>query len=122
MNADKWRRKIKEQVVELGVFKTSYNSVIDSLAKVLEQRDDAMRQFNAEGRQLVVEKVSDRGAVNVSINPLVSLLDKLNNTSLAYWKELGLTPASFKKMTGSSVPAESKSGGLAAALASIEED
>ena len=122
MTAAKWRAKIKQQCEEMKTFQTSFNSAIDTLAKVLEQRDAALDQFKREGSILIIEKVSDRGAVNAGINPLVRLIDTLNNTALAYWRELGLTPSSFRKMTGTTAPAEEKKSGLAAALASIETD
>lgn len=122
MNAAKWRAKIKQQCEEMGTFKKSFNSAIDALAKILEQRDQALEKFRREGSQLMFERVSDRGAVNPSINPLVQLIDKLNNTALAYWKELGLTPLSYKKMSGTTAPAEEKKSGLAEALRSIETD
>jgi phage terminase small subunit len=60
--------------------------------------------------------------VNSAVNPLVRLIDTLNNTALSYWRELGLTPSSFRKMTGSTAPAEEKKNGLAAALRAIETD
>lgn len=122
MTAAKWRAKIKQQCEEMDTFKTSFNSAIDALAKILEQRDAAIDQFRKEGSQLIIDKTSDRGSVNPSINPLVQLIDKLNNTALSYWKELGLTPLSYKKTVGSSAPAEEKKSGLAEALKSIETD
>ena len=122
MTAAKWRAKIKQQCEEMKTFQTSFNSAIDTLAKVLEQRDAALDQLKREGSILIIEKVSDRGAVNSGINPLVRLIDTLNNTALSYWRELGLTPSSFRKMTGTTAPAEEKKSGLAAALASIEAD
>lgn len=122
MNSAKWRAKIKKQCVDMNTFQPSYNSVIDALAKILEQRDSALKQFKAEGCQLIVVRISDRGSENSAINPIVQLIDKLNNTALSYWKELGLTPASYKKMVGSSAPAEAKKSGLAEALKSIETD
>ena len=122
MTASQWRSKIKKQCEEMQTFKPSFNSAIDTLAKILEQRDDALKQFKDEGSHLMFDRTSDRGATNPAINPLVQLIDKLNNTALSYWKELGLTPLSYKKMSGSTAPAEEKKSGLAAALASIEAD
>lgn len=122
MTAAKWRAKIKQQCVEMQTFKPSFNSAIDALAKILEQRDAALALFKAEGCKIIIERTSDRGSVNPTINPIVQLLDKLNNTALSYWKELGLTPLSYKKMVGSTAPVEIKKSGLAEALKSIEED
>lgn len=106
----------------MGTYQTSFNSAIDALAKILEQRDAAQTQFKDEGSILIIEKISDRGSVNTAINPLVRLIDMLNSTALSYWRELGLTPASFKKMTGTTAPSDEKQSGLAAALKAIETD
>ena len=122
MTDAKWRAKIKQQCEDAQTFKPSFNSTIDALAKILEQRDAALALYKAEGCQLIVERISDRGSSNPTINPLVQLLDKLNNTALAYWKELGLTPVGWKKINGGSVPAEKKKSGLAEALSKLETD
>lgn len=52
-------------------------------------------------------------------NPLLVLWDDLNKSALAYWRELGMTPSSYKKMTGDA-PKKEKGGGLAEALKSLE--
>lgn len=122
MKATQWRPKIKKQCEDMGTYQTSFNSAIDALAKILEQRDAAQTQFKDEGSILIIEKISDRGSVNTAINPLVRLIDMLNSTALSYWRELGLTPASFKKMTGTTAPSDEKQSGLAAALKAIETD
>lgn len=122
MTASKWKRKIKKATVDAGTYKNIFDAVIDTLSDVLEQRDIAKEQFIKSGGNMVISYTNKGGATNPSKNPFLIAWDDLNSTALSYWRELGLTPASLKKMTGSSVPAESKSGGLAAALASIEED
>ena len=123
MTASKWRAKIKAQCQEIGTYRSSYNSVIDALAKILEQRDAAAEQFRKEGSHLLCEKTSDRGAVNHAINPIVQLINQLNGTALSYWKELGLTPASYKKMTGGAADGTGeKETGLAAILRQIETE
>ena len=121
MDAAKWRGKIKRQCEDMGTYQPAFEPAIDGLAKILAQRDAALKQFKDEGSELMFDRVSDRGAVNRAVNPLVKLIDTLNNTALSYWKELGLTPASFKKMSGSTAPAEKKAG-LAEALKAIESD
>ena len=52
-------------------------------------------------------------------NPLLSTYDEMNKTALMYWKELGLTPSAYKKVTGDK-PKDGESGGLAAALAALD--
>ena len=52
-------------------------------------------------------------------NPLLVLWDDLNKTALAYWRELGLTPSSYKKMTGDA-PKKEKPQGLVEVLSKLE--
>ena len=47
------------------------------------------------------------------------LWDDLNKSALAYWRELGMTPSSYKKMTGDG-PKKERPRGLEQALAKIE--
>ena len=122
MTAAKWKRKIKKSLVDAGTYKNIFDAVIESLSDVLEQRDRAKEQFDASGGNMVISYTNKGGATNPAKNPFLVAWDDLNSTALSYWRELGLTPASFKKMTGSSAPAEEKKSGLAAALKSIEAD
>lgn len=54
-------------------------------------------------------------------NPLLVLWDDLNKSALAYWRELGMTPSSYRKLTGEGVQKE-KASGLAEALKILEAD
>lgn len=110
MTATRWKKLIKEQTEKVGTYQPAFDSVIADLASILEQRDAAYKQFRQEGRQLMIVKVSDRGAKNMVQNPLITLWDKLNLTALAYWRDLGLTPKSLKAI-GESVM-QSKNTGL----------
>ncbi|MDE6730694.1 MAG: P27 family phage terminase small subunit [Oscillospiraceae bacterium] len=96
MTATRWKKIIKEQTMEVGTYQPAFDSVIADLAAILQERDAAYKQFRQEGKQLMITKVSDRGAKNVVQNPLITLWDKLNATALAYWRDLGLTPKGLK--------------------------
>lgn len=98
VQASAWRDKIRRQIQATGTYRPAFCSVVDALAKVLEQRDAAYQQYVAEGSRLVVEKISDRGAVNRVKNPLLQTWMDLNAQALAYWRDLGLTPAGLKKI------------------------
>ena len=122
MTAAQWKRKIKKATVDAGTYRNIFDAVIDTLSDVLEQRDRAKEQFLKSGGNMVISYTNKGGATNPSKNPFMLAWDDLNSTALSYWRELGLTPAALRKMTGSTAPAEEKKGGLAAALASIETD
>lgn len=119
MTKAKWKDLILAQMTALNVQNNSYNSAVETLASILEQRDKTYKEFKKSGGLSVIEYTNKGGSTNMTKNPLLVLWDDLNKSALSYWKELGLTPSSYKKMTGGT-PKEDKPSGLAAALASIE--
>ena len=109
MEKAKWKKKIIKQCQDLGTYQDAYIPAIETLAGILEQRD----------RTSVVEYVNKFGAVNMVKNPLLTLWDDLNASALMYWRDLGLTPSSYKKMTGGT-PKTERGGGLAEAIKSLD--
>ena len=116
----KWKNLIKKQLTALGLQNDAYESTVESLAAILEQRDKTFDEFRQSGGKSVIEYTNKGGSTNMTKNPLLVLWDDLNKTALAYWRELGLTPSSYKKLTGTGAKQEESKKGLAAALASIE--
>lgn len=121
MKREKWIETIEKQMEKLGTADPSYQSAVETLADILEQRDKTKAEFKKSGGMPVIEYTNKGNATNMVKNPLLILWDDLNKSALAYWRELGLTPSSFRKMTGGAKEKEEK-GGLAAALASLEKD
>ena len=120
MSKTKWKNLIKKQLTALGLQNDAYESTVESLAAILEQPDKTFAQFRKSGGKSVIEYTNKGGSTNMTKNPLLVLWDDLNKTALAYWRELGLTPSSYKKLTGTGAKKEESKKGLAAALASIE--
>lgn len=120
MSKTKWKNLIKKQLTALGLQNDAYESTVESLAAILEQRDKTFDEFQKSGGKSVIEYTNKGGSTNMTKNPLLVLWDDLNKTALAYWRELGLTPSSYKKRTGTGAKQEESKKGLAAALASIE--
>lgn len=120
MSKTKWKNLIKKQLAALGLQNDAYESTVESLAAILEQRDKTFAEFRKSGGKSVIEYTNKGGSTNMTKNPLLVLWDDLNKTALAYWRELGLTPSSYKKLTGTGAKQEESKKGLAAALASIE--
>lgn len=119
MTKNKWKSLILAQMAALHVQNDAYISVVEALAGILEQRDKTFREFKDFGGRSVIEYTNKGGSTNMTKNPLLVLWDDLNKSALAYWRELGMTPSSFKKMTGGTL-VEEKESGLVAALKSIE--
>ena len=120
MSKKKWKNLIIKQLTALGLQNDAYESTVESLAAILEQRDKTFEEFQQNGGKSVIEYTNKGGSTNMTKNPLLVLWDDLNKTELAYWRELGLTPSSYKKLTGTGAKQEESKKGLAAALASIE--
>ena len=120
VSRNRWKKIINQQLTALGLHDEAYNSTIESLAAILEQRDKTYLEFQESGGRSVIEYTNKGGSTNMTKNPLLVMWDELNKTALAYWREMGLTPASYKKLTGEGPKKEEKEKGLAAALASIE--
>lgn len=119
MTKKKWREIILGQMDALGLKNEAYDPIVDTLADILLQRDKAFAQFKKLGGKLVVEHTNKAGATNTAKNPQYVAWKELNDQALSYWRDLGLTPSAYKKMTGDGPKREAR-GGLAAALASLD--
>ncbi len=98
MTAKEWKAIVVKQCEESGTFRPAFEPAIDALCAVLEQRDQAYEDYLEDGARTVVEKTSDRGAVNLAKNPRLQVWMDLNAQALSYWRDLGLTPAGLKKI------------------------
>ena len=98
MDKAKWKRTIKKQMERAGTYESHFDAAVDALSEILEQRDHAYQEYIDDGAQLLVKKTSDRGAENMVKNPILQVWNDLNSTALAYWRDLGLTPAGLKRV------------------------
>ena len=119
MTKSKWIDTINGQLAALGVQEPAYIPAIETLAGILEQRDKTFKEFKSSGGKSVIEYTNKGGSTNMTKNPLLVLWDDLNKSALAYWRELGLTPSSYKKMTGDA-PKKEKPQGLVEVLSKLE--
>ena len=110
MKAAQWKRKLIQQCKDADTYQEYFQGAISTLASLLERRDEAYAEFVADGYRTMVERISDRGAVNLAINPLLKLWQELNRDALAYWRDLGLTPAGYKRLNLEAAQAKSQDG------------
>ena len=111
---------INKQLKSLGLQDEAFDSTVKSLADILNQRDKTFEEFQESGGKSVIEYTNKGGSTNMTKSPLLVLWDDLNKTALAYWRELSLTPSSYKKLTGEGPKKKETRKGLVEALASIE--
>ena len=117
MESKKWKNKIKKACREAGTYQPYFDHVIDTLAAILEKRDQAEDQYIDSGSQPVIIHTNQGGNDNFVKNPCLVLWDELNKSALAYWRDLGLTPAGLKKLNEEAL--KEKSEGLGELLKDI---
>lgn len=117
-----WKKKIKEAATAAGTYQPFFDYVIDTLSGILERRDDAEKIFKEQGKELVVEHTNKGGATNIEQNPVLRLINDLNRDALAYWRDLGLTPAGFKRLNDMSVKPKEELSALEKALDGISKE
>lgn len=98
MKKSTWKTKIKKDCETAGTYRPFFDSVIDTLAGILEKRDEALEIYEKSGGNPIVKHTNKAGASNLEQNPALRLVNDLNRDALAYWRDLGLTPAGLKKL------------------------
>lgn len=114
-----WHRRIKSSMNKAGTYKPYFNDVIDTLAGILEHRDNAQKIFEDSGGNILVNHTNKGGATNIEQNPALRLINELNKDALTYWRDLGLTPAGLKKLNDLALKEQGKSSALEEALKKI---
>lgn len=120
MTKDEWRRAIVAACTEAGTYRAVYDHPIDTLADIMAKRDRAEEQYAETGSRPVYMHTNKAGASNLAVNPVLQVINALNTQALAYWRDLGLTPAGMKKLNGD-VTDKQGQGGLEMLLARLEE-
>lgn len=110
MDKTNWKTKIKDECEAAGTYQPFFDSVIDTLAGILELRDNAQEKFEASGGGTIIKHTNKGGNTNIVKNPALVVIMDCNAQALQYWSQMGLTARSYKQMNGSmKVQVESKS-------------
>ena len=110
MTAVEWKKRITRDVKAAGTYQKYFGSVIDTLSAILARRDDAEALFVASGGNILVKHTNKGGATNIEQNPALRLINDLNRDALAYWRDLGLTPAGYKRLNLEAAQTKSNDG------------
>ena len=108
MQKDEWIRNIKSNCQAAGTYRPYFDTVIETLAGILERRDEALRQFEVSGGHVIVAHTNKGGATNLEQNPALRAINDMNRDALAYWRDLGLTPAGLKKIDEKALKSQKK--------------
>jgi len=98
MTKRQWRNLIRKHAKDAGTYREFFEPVIETLAGIMEARDFAEKRWRDDGGETVVEHTNKNGAVNVVKHPALVIVNDMNRDALAYWRDLGLTPAGLKRI------------------------
>lgn len=116
-----WIRKIRQACQDAGTYRPHFDIVIGTLASIMEMRDKALEQYEASGSNPVIVHTNKAKERNLVKNPALVAVDDLNKTALAYWRDLGLTPAGLKRINEDAMKLQRRSI-LAEALSSLGDN
>lgn len=119
MKKAQWKKKIKSQCEAAGSYRPFFDSVIDTLAGIMETRDNAQEKFDASGGQTIVRHTNKSGATNIVKNPALVVIMDCNSQALAYWRDLGLTPAGLKRLNENAMKEPGKTDSFANLLSEL---
>ena len=100
MNKSEWKKIIEDQIKFDHDYIPSFQTTIQILSEMLEERDRVYAMYMESGAQPVVNFTSDRGAINLKPNPLLRTWQEINTLCLSYLRDLGLTAAGLRKLQG----------------------
>lgn len=118
MTRDEWTARITDSAKQAGTYRSYFDDVISTLADILARRDEAQTMFELSGGNVLVDHTNKAGATNIEQNPCLRMINDLNRDALAYWRDLGLTPAGLKRINDNAMQ-KPKVSALAEALKAI---
>lgn len=122
MNKEEWKKLLIYNCQEVGTFQETFLPVIETLAQILEQRDQVHEQYVKEGSHPTITRHTERsGEKNTAKNPLLMIENDLNAQALAFFRQLGLTPKGLKELTSPTVNESKTTAGLEQLLTALNE-
>lgn len=119
MEKAEWIRKIKAACRKAGTYQPQFRYVIETLAQIMEDRDKVHEQYVSSGAHPTIIHTNKAKEQNIVKNPMLVMELDLNAQALAYWRDLGLTPAGLKKLNADVVKDKTASDGLEKLLAGL---
>lgn len=116
----KWIKRIRENCERAGTYRECFDDVIDTLADILARRDKAQTWFKHSGGSVLIEHTNRAGQTNYEQHPALRMINDLNRDALAYWRDLGLTPAGLKRINEAALSAPEEVDPLADMLGKLK--
>ena len=100
MKEKAWRSKIKKLMLEHGIDALVDSPAVGDAARAAAAADAAWEQFVESGGKPVLEQPNSNGHVVLKKNPLLLAWADMKSVTLAHWRELCLTPKSYRQSVG----------------------
>ena len=110
MNRTEWKDRITAACEDAGTYRPFFDAAIETLSGILERRDDAEEKYKESGGNPVITHTNKAKETNTVKNPILVMLNDLNAQALAYWRDLGLTPAGYKKLNADLIQDNTQGG------------
>ncbi len=121
MTQEEYKKDIIKKTKALGLYKKEFEHTINGLARALADQEKTINLFDASGGQIMVKHTNKAGATNAAKNPFYLAIESLRVDILAYCRELGLTPASLKRIKEDEL-SKQKNSPLSVALNQLMDD
>lgn len=109
MSREEWQVRITSACNDAKTYRPFFDAVIETLADMMEKRDSVQEAY---------ERLGD-GAEQDQKNRLIRMLNGINDKALAYWRDLGLTPAGLKRLNEAALAPKKEGSALEEALAKL---
>lgn len=115
MTKNRWKNRLVKCCKAVGTYREEFMTKIDLAAQILEDRDEALEEFEANGRRRTTLQTNKNGSTNEVKDPKYSVWKEACRDASSILGDLGLDPKSLKKLDEDAMKPPKKSA-LAEAL------
>lgn len=98
MTKNRWKKRLVECCQAVGTYRKEFETKIDLAAQILEDRDQALKEFEANGRKRTTTQTNKNGSTNEIKDPKYAVWKEACRDASAVLSDLGLDPKSLKKI------------------------
>lgn len=100
MKEKAWRQRIRKLMDEHSIDALADSPAVVDAARAAAAADAAWEQFMESGGKPVLEQPNTNGHMVMKKNPLLQEWAEMKSVTLAHWRELCLTPKSYRQSVG----------------------
>lgn len=98
MTQGRWKKRLIACCKAVGTYRPEFEVKIDLAAQILEDRDEALAQFEANERRRTTTQTNKNGSTNEVKDPKYAVWKEACRDASAVLSDLGLDPKSLKKI------------------------